>query len=842
MFKNFLPALFLVASGILNSGMWAQDISTQQSADAIPNAPSAVESQSRERVISEYVKPSDQDATGLLVPGTDPDNHLMVPFIDHLMQDQRSFWLAPMHFHKQDLEWIVPFAGVTAGFIEGDSWISKQIPLGEVNRSKTFSNYATYSLIGAGAGSFLLGHIKNDDQMSETGLLSGEAAINATAISYLMKDITRRQRPYVANGSGRFFQSGDSFPSEHAAIAWSIASVMAHEYPGTLTKILAYGLATGVSATRVTGQQHFPSDVIIGSALGWYFGRQVYRAHHDSDLGGSSWGSVLPEKSGDETRNPENMGSPAVPLDSWIYPALERLIALGYIKSGYLGIRPWTRLECARLLEEAQQQIEDAGDQGGEAVRIYNDLAGELSSETGRLNGAANVGMTLDSVYARTTQISGTPLRDGYHFGQTIINDYGRPYGEGFNAVGGLTAHAEAGNFFINFQGEFQNAGPTPSEPLGALQQIAAGEDGTPALSNATNAVNRVRLLDTSIGFTWGGFQLSAGKQSLWLGPSYGSSFLLTDNSEPAAMVRLDRASVYVPGISRILGPVRSEFAIGRLAGTEWVFSRNKLFGPNINDQPFVHLEKISFKPTENFEFGMGVSAIFGGPGSPVTFGNFFKTYSPHCSVGECATSLAANNYGDRRSTADFSYRLPHLRDWVTVYGDSLVEDEISPIGSSRPAVSLGFYMPKIPKINKLDLRAEALYTDAPNTVFVGNYYSNSHYLSGYTNYGVIMGSWIGRAGKGGQAWATYWFSPRTNFQLQYRRQVVSQKFLGGGGLNDFGMKAEIKASSSVSLEGFVQYESWNFPILAPAPKSDFTASVQLTFLPHWHSTKQGTD
>jgi hypothetical protein len=147
--------------------------------------------------------------------------------------------------------------------------------------------------------------------------------------------------------------------------------------------------------------------------------------------------------------------------------------------------------------------------------------------------------------------------------------------------------------------------------------------------------------------------------------------------------------------------------------------------------------------------------------------------------------------------------------------------------------------MPKVPRINKLDLRAESLYTDAPNTVFVGNYYSNSHYLSGYTNYGVIMGSWIGRAGKGGQAWATYWLSPRTNFQLQYRRQVVSQKFLGGGGLNDFGMKAEIKASSNVSLEGFVQYESWNFPILAPAPKSDVTASIQLTFYPHWNGTRE---
>src|SRR3954468_6660930 len=403
MYKNFLLALFLVMSGILNLGMGAQEVSTS-AADTMPNAPSAIEPQFQERVISAPAKPSDQDASGLLIPGTDPNNHLMLPFIDHLAKDQRSFWLAPAHFHKQDLEWIVPFAGITAGFVEGDSWISKQIPFGEVNRSKTFSNYATYSLIGTGAGSFLLGHIKNDDQMSEAGLLSGEAAINSTAISYFIKNVARRERPYEQNGAGSFFQSGSSFPSEHAAIAWSIASVIAHEYPGTLTKILAYGLATGVSATRVTGQQHFPSDVIVGSALGWYFGRQVYRAHHDSDLSGSSWGSVLPEKSGDGTRNPENMGSSNVPLDSWMYPAIERLIALGYIKSGYLGIRPWTRLECARMLEEAKQQIEDAGDQGGEAVRTYNDLAGGMAFGNGPVDVAAI--FRAGPAFSRALQIS----------------------------------------------------------------------------------------------------------------------------------------------------------------------------------------------------------------------------------------------------------------------------------------------------------------------------------------------------------------------------------------------------------------------------------------------------
>jgi len=387
--------------------------------------------------------------------------------------------------------------------------------------------------------------------MAEAGLLSGEAAINSTAVAYLLKNATQRPRPYQANGSGTFFQGGSSFPSEHAAIAWSVASVMAHEYPGTLTQILAYGLATGVSATRVTGQQHFASDVIIGSALGWYFGRQVYRAHHDTELGGTAWGDLLPERSGDKERNPENMGSSYVPLDSWVYPALERLIAIGYIKTGYLGIRPWTRMECARMLEESQQKIADEDDTSGVAPRISRDLAKEFSTEIGRLNGAANLGASLDSVYVRTTNISGPPLRDGYHFGQTIVNDYGRPYGEGFNATGGVTAHAEAGPLSISIQGEYQHAPAVASDPVPVLQAIA-NADLTSPVSNFRAEVNRFDLLEGIVSFAWHNTQLSFGKQSQWLGPGESGSLLMSNNAEPVLMLKLDSVSPYRIPIARL--------------------------------------------------------------------------------------------------------------------------------------------------------------------------------------------------------------------------------------------------------------------------------------------------
>jgi hypothetical protein len=610
---------------------------------------------------------------------------------------------------------------------------------------------------------------------------------------------------------------------------------MAHEYPGTLTKILAYGLATGVSATRVTGQQHFPSDVIVGSALGWYFGRQVYRAHHDSDLGGASWGSILPESPGDKTRNPENMGSPDVPLDSWTYPALERLIAMGYIKTGYLGLRPWTRMECARMLEEAGARIEDEADQNSQATHIYNDLSDEFSFENARLDGAANLGMTLDSVYARGTQISGPPLRDGYHFGQTIINDYGRPYGQGFNSVDGMSAHAEAGPLSISVQGEYQHSPAVASEPVSVLGAIAAGDSTTFALPDGSSPVNKFSLIEGSVGVTLRNIRLSFGRENLWLGPGESGPFLWSNNAQPVTMLQIDNVSPFdVPLLSHFLGPARMDFAVGQLSGQHWIYSPPAsvglnpngdpefLLGPNIKTQPFIHENKVSFRPTENLEFGMGVTAIFGGEGLPFTWHEFLRSYYGH-------NANTAINPGKRFSSFDFTYRIPGVRKWLTIYNDSVVGDEISPLGSTRPVLNPGIYMPQIPKIPHLQFRAEG-FKDSP---VLGLMYIDRRYHSGYTNNGALIGSWIGRQGLGGQAWTTYSFSARTDLQLGYRYQQVDRHLLKGGTLSDYSLRGQFLLHHQLSLSGSIQYEQWRFPVLGSAAQSNVTASLQFIFYPH---------
>jgi hypothetical protein len=773
-----------------------------------------------------------------LEPGEDPDNRLVSPFLKHLAGDQRQFWTLPTHFETKDLKWILPGAGLTAAFIASDSWLSKQVPVSHEATSKKVSDYGTYSLLGLSGASFLLGHVRRNDQLSEAGLLSGEAALNAAAVAFAFREVAQRQRPYQGNGHGNFFSGGSSFPSMHSAIAWSVASVWAHEYPGWFSQAAAYGLASAVTLTRVTAKQHFPSDAIIGSLLGWYFGRQVYRAHHDPELGGTAWGSVFGDRTGEAAPNPNYMASPYVPLDSWIYSALERLIALGYLQSNILGMRPWTRMACARLLDDAENKFPNSGIEAGQVGKLYAALAAEFHPEIVRLGGTPNVGARIESAYTRAIGISGTPLRDGYHFGQTLINDYGRPYWEGFNNVTGFTADAEFGPLAMYFRGEYQHAPTMPSYSPSVLAATAAA-DVTPPLANGTAEYNRFQLLDSAASVNINNVQISAGMQTAWLGPGESGPLLMSNNMASFPMVRIDDVAPHeIPGVSRILGPYRAEFFIGQLTGHQWEHcvvptcqsypGYNGVVGPNISPQPFIHGEKISFQPTPNFEFGMGIAVMFGGPGLPVTFGNFFRTYYVH-------TPNLAKNPGKRVSAADFTYKVPGLRDWLTVYLDSMTWDEVSPIGSTRANVNPGIYLPKMPKFQNLQLRAEGYNISRDNQFAPGwVYYNGDRYLDGYTNDGNLMGSWIGRAGRGGQGWLTYWFSARNKVQVGYRLQTVYPRFIGGGRLADYSAQAEFMLGPDVSFSGMLQYEQWRFSTLDPTTQSDTMASVMLTFRPRW--------
>ena len=755
----------------------------------------------------------------------DRENSVGLHLLKNIAEDQKAVWIGAKSVRWADADWLVPMGGAAAAMFATDSSYSRHISNSpnRIKYSKDLSNYGLASMVGIGGGLYLWGHLTHDDHKIETGILAGEAAIDSLGPVYAMKYAFGRERPLQDNYRGRFGQGGVSFPSEHAAAAWSIASVIAHEYPGPLTSLFVYGLASAVSASRISAKQHFPSDVLVGSAIGWLEGMYVYRKHHDPGIGGREWETYTEAQDDNSEGSSHSIGSPYVELDSWIYPALERLSALGYIHTTYLGMRPWTRIECARLTEEAGDRIRIDQTSSSDVTALYDVLSKEFQSDLREAATGKARSLHAESLYTSSTEITGEPLNDSYHFGQTVINNYGRPYQRGFNTVNGFSGWGTQGRFAIYVRGEYQHAPAAPGFS-DSVRSFIGSIDQTPSpTATSTPATNQFRLLDTYVAANAGGWDLTFGKQSLWWGPGDGSSLIFSNNAEPIYMARASRIAPFtLPWVLAKLGPMKVDIFFGKLSGNQFPA------------RPVIHGEKISFKPTENLELEFTRTTEFGGVGRALTGAAIWNSYVSFVTSGNYGPN---DNPGKRTGGFDFSYRLPFVRNWLTLYSDWISTDDPSPLDAPRrAAISSGIYMPRVPGIPKLDLRVEAGYTDTSTSrsnrgKFV--YWELFYYHNLYLNKGNIIGSWIGREGVGYQAWSTYKFSPRNTLQFGYRRAQVDPDFVPGGEtINDGSVKLSWWTRQNLSVSAFVQYERWAAPILAPTPQSNWTSSLEIAFWP----------
>jgi hypothetical protein len=200
------------------------------------------------------------------------------------------------------------------------------------------------------------------------------------------------------------------------------------------------------------------------------------------------------------------------------------------------------------------------------------------------------------------------------------------------------------------------------------------------------------------------------------------------------------------------------------------------------------------------------------------------------------AEKQSRDDPGARFGTFDFSYRLPFLRRYLTLYTDSLAHDDVTPISAPRRSAYMpGLYLSQFPYLHKLDLRVEGGSTDPVSNDSGPNFlYNENVQRQGYTNKGFIMGSWLGRQSKGGQAWLTWHLSPQEQLQFSYRTTKASPNFLPGGTTqNDYQFNVVKRIHRDIELNGWLQYERWVAPAYKTGTQNDTTASFQITWFPH---------
>lgn len=216
-------------------------------------------------------------------------------FFRDLAHDQKVIWTSPLRLQSTHWKWGLPLFGGTVALIASDKGTTHEVNELITGSPTSLRASRWTSRVGGATANFgvagaiyLIGRWTNNDRLRETGLLATEAVMHAGVVVNSIKIATNRQRPEQGDGKGRFWSGGKSFPSGHAGMSFALATVVAQEYRDKpLIRWGAYGLAAAVSASRVTGLKHHPSDVVIGGLIGYGIGRYVWRSHQPRNVMGA---------------------------------------------------------------------------------------------------------------------------------------------------------------------------------------------------------------------------------------------------------------------------------------------------------------------------------------------------------------------------------------------------------------------------------------------------------------------------------------------------------------------------------------------------------------------------
>ncbi len=212
-----------------------------------------------------------------------------------VLNDQAGIFTSPLRINKGDLPWLLPLAGATGLALAYDEDALREV--GPPAHGRTLIDVgdavsgfgSPEATLGEAGVLYAIGAVTKDQKLRRTGILGVEAIVDVSIVTEAIKLATNRQRPNQGDGSGDFWAGGasnysldSSFPSGHTSSSWALARVVASEYHGWLPKVGAYSFASLISANRITSRSHFPSDVVVGSALGYLVGGYVVRHHSDA--------------------------------------------------------------------------------------------------------------------------------------------------------------------------------------------------------------------------------------------------------------------------------------------------------------------------------------------------------------------------------------------------------------------------------------------------------------------------------------------------------------------------------------------------------------------------------
>jgi membrane-associated phospholipid phosphatase len=184
--------------------------------------------------------------------------HNLADDVKHIPRRNSAYWLAggaglALAVHPIDKKLNAHLVGHSNPFVAGEM-------IGEMG-----------TILGAAAATYVVGRAKDLPRAEHLGMDEIEATLLAQGIVMGAKEIARRDRPLLPDGSK---QKGFSFPSGHATMTFAAATVL-QQHLGYRAGIPTYLIASYVAMSRLHDNRHYASDVVFGAATGIIIGRSV---------------------------------------------------------------------------------------------------------------------------------------------------------------------------------------------------------------------------------------------------------------------------------------------------------------------------------------------------------------------------------------------------------------------------------------------------------------------------------------------------------------------------------------------------------------------------------------
>jgi PAP2 superfamily len=206
-------------------------------------------------------------------------------YLRRLARDFTAVVTAPAHWTRSDLFTLAAVSGAGLFVMVFDQdirdWTQGRRSESSDQVSSFFSTFGNGAVLaGLSAAVYAVGAIGHDDGWRKTALLSLESLVTAGFIVWTAKFIVGRARPYSEETSNSFhpFSLESRFwslPSGHASAAFSVATVIAMQTKNVFVDVACYSLAALAGLSRIHDDKHWTSDVLIGSAIGYFTARKI---------------------------------------------------------------------------------------------------------------------------------------------------------------------------------------------------------------------------------------------------------------------------------------------------------------------------------------------------------------------------------------------------------------------------------------------------------------------------------------------------------------------------------------------------------------------------------------